>query len=123
MKTLNISQFSAHEHAEPSSPQELLEAMLAGCDIEENNIAASQIDDAVQDLLTEDESIEEFWAYNEKDEEFYRIGDEICVYGLTTGNLHCGSADEHAASDVADFREYISEQDDDLNTGNPASAM
>lgn len=123
MKKLDISQFSAREHEEPSSPQELVEAILAGCDLEEDAHAASQIDDAVQGLLSGDESIEEFRDYNDQDTNFYRVGDEICGYVAAVGVLYCGSIEEHAASDVQDFRTHLSDRDDDLSAGSPLRAM
>lgn len=123
MKKLNISQFSAREHEEPSSPQELVEAILAGCDLEEDAHAASQVDDAVQQLLSEDESIEEFRDYNDQDTNFYRVGDEICGYEVAAGGLYCGSIEEHAKSAVEDFRTYLADRNDDLSAGNPVSGM
>ncbi|SDG83514.1 hypothetical protein [Sulfitobacter delicatus] len=124
MKKLNISQISAHKHAEPSTPRELLEAILAGCDLEEDDIAASQIDDAAQDLLAGDESIEELRDYNDQDTNFYRLGHEICGYVVAVGVLYCGSIEEHAASAVEDFRTHLAEQDDDdLSAGSSVRAM
>lgn len=118
MKRLDISKFNAREHEKPTSPPELVEAILAGCDLEEDDHAASQVDDAVQGLLSGDESIEEFRDYNDQDTDFYRVGDEICGYVAATGGLYCGSIEEHAASAVKDFRTYLADRDD-----NPVRAM
>lgn len=126
MKNFTISQFAPCEHPEPATLQQLIETIRAGgfgLEGLEDDVAASQIDDAVQNLLTEDESIEEFYDYNEADINFYRVGGEICVYWRAAGVLRCGSIEEHAAVDVKSFRTYLSERDDDLNTSSPVNAM
>jgi hypothetical protein len=122
MRTLHTSQYSPQEHDDPTTPEQLIEAILAVVDLEEDDLAASEIYDAVEDLLTEDESIEEFTRYNERDEQIYRLGEEVCIYVPPAGVLCCGTVAEHAASDVASFREYIAEREADLDEVSSGSA-
>ena len=116
MKTILISQVDPVERAQPKTAQELAEALAAGgSDLVEiqDDTAAEDITNTVMDILNDNEVFDAFVEYNEVSVEHYRIGEEICVHWQTGGYLKCGTAHEHAAEDVQDFRAYLADMEEE----------
>lgn len=115
MKTIAISQADPVERDQPTTVEELAEAITAGdphLDELRDDTAANDITDEVMEILNDNELLDSFFRYNEADVDHYRVGNDICVHWRAAGLLKCGSAHEHAANDVQDFRTYLTEMED-----------
>ena len=123
MKVIYPSQVEPREYASIDTPADLAAAIRAAAEdtLEEvlDDTAWNDIQEAVERMLNDDESIEDFVDYNEPGgpEDFYRVGDAICIYSYATGALVYGAAEEHAAAAVGAFRSYMADERADLSNG------
>lgn len=116
MKTIAISQAAPVERDQPTTVEELAEAIAAGgphLDQLQDDTAANDITDEVMKILNDNELLESFFRYNKVGVDHYRVGNEICAHWRAAGFLKCGPAQEHAAQDVQSFRTYLAEMEDE----------
>ncbi|WPZ23948.1 hypothetical protein T7987_19195 (plasmid) [Sulfitobacter faviae] len=116
MKTIAISQAEPVERDQPTTVEELAEAIAAGgphLDELQDETAANDITHEVMEILNDKELLNSFSRYDEADVDHYRVGNDICVHWRAAGLLKCGPAQEHAAEDVQSFRTYLAEMEDE----------
>ncbi len=123
MKAIYLSQVDPCEYASIDTPADLAAAIRAAAQdtLEEvqDDTASNDIQAAVESMLNDDESIEEFIDYDEPGgpEDFYRVGGAICIHSYATGAVIYGTAEEHAAAAVGAFRSYMADERADLSNG------
>lgn len=116
LKTIAISQADPVERGQPTTVEELAEAIAAGgphLDELQDDTAANDIAEEIMEILNDNELLDSFFRYNEADVDHYRVGNDICVHWRAAGLLKCGPAQEHAANDVQDFRTHMAEMKDE----------
>lgn len=114
MKAIKLSQVEPQAHVDILTPIDLAEAILeADADSLESILdhgAGAEIDDAVEGMLINGESMEAFLDYNEIDVVPYRVGDVVCLHWRAVGVVTYGTAQEHAADFVSSFRQHEAEE-------------
>lgn len=123
MKAIHLSQVEPREYASIVTPADLAAAIRAAVqdtlEQVQDDTASNDIQEAVESMLNDDESYEEFMDYDEPGgpEDFYRVGGTICIHYHASGSLVYGTAEGHAAAAVRDFRSYVADERAELSNG------